>query len=174
MGDLEDFQARVTALEFGSPEDVEAWAEEVVLPKREQRLVDQFVAEWRTELSQAFVARLTADAEAIKVQHGKTQAETNDGIRRTIDIKKAVATGRMASAEALREITRLARQREQALGVQAALQRSVDQWVALSDATAEDFAAQRKGRFQNVPRTRRLTGAYLAGQEDGPFRKRGR
>jgi hypothetical protein len=172
MGAPEDLQFLLSGLDFNSKEEIKAWRDEVILTAREGRRVDQFIAEWETELSQALVERLNADSGAIREQHDKTLAETNAAIRATLDVKKAMLTGRTSSAEGLREIARHKRAHDQALDVAAALRRSVQAWDALSDGTAEDFADSRRGRFRTAPRTRRLTGAYLAGQEDSPFRKK--
>jgi hypothetical protein len=172
MGAPEDLQFLLSGLDFNSKEEIKAWKDEVILTAQEGRRVDQFIAEWETELSQALVERLNADSGAIHEQHDKTLAETNAAIRATLDVKKAMETGRTSSAEGLREIARHKRAHDQALDVAAALRRLVQAWDALSDGTAEDFDESRRGRFQAVPRTRRLTGAYLAGQEDSPFRKK--
>lgn len=173
MSALEEFEHRVTGLEFKDPDQYDAWLETVVLPKKQQRIAEAIGAQWRTQLSNALMSRLTTDTTAIAERWSKTEAQNNDSIRHLLDVTRQAETGRLSSADLLKEVNKSARQRAQALEVQTSLHAAVERWEAMSDGSAEDFHAERRTRFAATPGTLRLTGAMLAGEAESPFSKAG-
>lgn len=172
---MTDPLSRYAGVEFDTPAQAWAWLENArQLTDREKRRVATWIGQWETELGHKMVDRLKATSEQIKELRQRNREKIEDGQRRTAEVERLMATGRMSVDEGLKEITALARQHRECLAVQESLRQSAERWEADANRAVDDHLAEQQRRFPAAKRatTQRLTVAYLSGDEDSPFRGR--
>jgi hypothetical protein len=108
----------------------------------------------------------------------RQKKEIADGVadcqRRITQIEHEVSTGRKSITDGERETAEIARQHQQYLDMRQSLEIARQSWEEDSDLSPVEFMAARRKRlpvWQNAAK-KRLTVAYLQGDEDSPFRSR--
>jgi chromosome segregation ATPase len=172
---MNDLLGRYAGVEFSTPAQAWDWLENNRhLSDREKRRAASWIEQWETSEGHKFRERLKTRSEQIKTERQRNRERIEEGQRRIAEVERAMKTGRMTSGEGLKEITRLAHQRNQCLAVQETLRQATERWEADADAPISDYLTDVQRRFPAANRATKqtLTLGYLQGDEDSPFRSR--
>ena len=164
---------RYAGVEFTNPDQAWDWLENSRhLSDVEKRRTATWVDQWEAQLGHEFVDRLKDTSQQIKELRQQNLKKIEEGQERTAEVEHGMATGRMTTRDGLKEITWLARQHRECLAVQDSLRQSAERWAVDADRTVDDHLQEQQRRFPvlKAATSRRLTDAYLRGEEESPFR----